>query len=108
MITRGTTNPNRLRRCDRWLAGPQGWRLRAHPGPPVVVDLGYGASPVTAVELHGRLSAVRPDVEVVDARPLFTDASGAPVDGLGDGPYVQLWPHVHGTDAMFFALLRRR
>jgi 16S rRNA (cytosine967-C5)-methyltransferase len=49
-----------------------------------------------------------PDVEVVDARPLFTDASGAPVDGLGDGPYVQLWPHVHGTDAMFFALLRRR
>lgn len=65
VITRGTTNPNRLRRCDRWLAGPQGWRLRAHPGPPVVVDLGYGASPVTAVELHDRLSAVRPDVEVV-------------------------------------------
>lgn len=27
-ITRGTTNPNRLRRCDRWLAGPQAWRLR--------------------------------------------------------------------------------
>ncbi len=22
-ITRGTTNPNRLRRCDRWIAGPQ-------------------------------------------------------------------------------------
>ena len=39
---------------------------------------------------------------------IFTDASGAPLDGLGDGPYVQLWPHVHGTDAMFFALLRRR
>ncbi|HSF97801.1 MAG TPA: transcription antitermination factor NusB [Ornithinibacter sp.] len=49
-----------------------------------------------------------PDVEVVDARPLFTDAAGAPIEGLGDGPYVQLWPHVHGTDAMFFALLRRR
>ena len=27
-ITRGTTNPNRLRRVDRWLAGPQAWRLR--------------------------------------------------------------------------------
>jgi 16S rRNA (cytosine967-C5)-methyltransferase len=27
--------------------------------------------------------------------------------GLGEGPYVQLWPHVHGTDAMFFALLRK-
>ena len=64
-ITRGTTNPNRLRRVDRWLAGPQAWRLRGAGEPPVVVDLGYGASPVTAVELHGRLSAVRGDVEVV-------------------------------------------
>ena len=43
VITRGTTNPNRLRRCDRWLAGPQAWRLRGRPAP--VVDLGYGASP---------------------------------------------------------------
>lgn len=25
---------------------------------------------------------------------------------LGVGPYVQLWPHRHGTDAMFLALLR--
>jgi hypothetical protein len=31
----------------------------------VVVDLGYGASPVTALELHDRLRRVRPDVEVV-------------------------------------------
>jgi hypothetical protein len=30
-----------------------------------VVDLGYGASPTTAVELHGRLRKVRPDVQVV-------------------------------------------
>ncbi|KGN34341.1 methylase [Knoellia sinensis KCTC 19936] len=64
-MTRGTTNPNRLRRCDRWLAGPAGWRLRRAVEPPVVVDLGYGASPVTAVELHDRLRRVRPDVEVV-------------------------------------------
>jgi hypothetical protein len=64
-ITRGTTNPNRLRRVDRWLAGPQAWRLRRAEGVPVVVDLGYGASPVTAVELHDRLRRVRPDVEVV-------------------------------------------
>ncbi len=64
-ITRGTTNPNRLRRVDRWLAGPHAWRLRAPVDPPVVVDLGYGASPVTAVELHDRLTRVRPDVEVV-------------------------------------------
>jgi hypothetical protein len=64
-ITRGTTNPNRLRRVDRWLAGPQAWRLRRAEGVPVVVDLGYGASPVTAVELHDRLRRVRPDVQVV-------------------------------------------
>ena len=44
-----------------------------------------------------------PVLEQVDARPLF---AGLP--DLGDGPAVQLWPHVHGTDAMFFALLRRR
>jgi 16S rRNA (cytosine967-C5)-methyltransferase len=50
----------------------------------------------------------RPDVEVVDARPLFTDAAGEVLHDLGEGPFVQLWPHVHGTDAMFFALLRRR
>jgi len=30
-----------------------------------VVDLGFGASPVTTVELYDRLRAVRPDVEVV-------------------------------------------
>ena len=30
------------------------------------------------------------------------------VPDLGDGPTVQLWPHLHGTDAMFLALLRRR
>ncbi|HET7801072.1 MAG TPA: transcription antitermination factor NusB [Humibacillus xanthopallidus] len=50
----------------------------------------------------------RDDIEVVDARELFVDASGEPLPALGDGPYVQLWPHVHGTDAMFFALLRKR
>ncbi len=40
---------------------------------------------------------------LVDARPLFPG-----VPGLGAGPTVQLWPHRHGTDAMFFALIRRR
>ncbi len=66
VITRGTTNPNRLRRCDRWLGGPQAGRLRRYAdGPPTVVDLGYGASPVTALELSDRLRRVRPDVQVV-------------------------------------------
>jgi hypothetical protein len=63
-ITRGTTNPNRLRRVDRWIAARLAPRWRALPHP-VVVDLGYGATPVTAVELHARLRAVHPGVEVV-------------------------------------------
>jgi hypothetical protein len=63
-VTRGTTNPNRLRRVDRWLAGPQAQRLR-RADDPLVVDLGYGASGVTAAELRDRLRTVRPDVEVV-------------------------------------------
>jgi 16S rRNA (cytosine967-C5)-methyltransferase len=43
----------------------------------------------------------RHPVTALDTRPLF-----APVDDLGDGPYVQLWPHRHGTDAMFAAALK--
>jgi 16S rRNA (cytosine967-C5)-methyltransferase len=42
------------------------------------------------------------DVELLDARPVF-----AGVPDLDDGEAVQLWPHRHGTDAMFFAGLRR-
>jgi 16S rRNA (cytosine967-C5)-methyltransferase len=45
----------------------------------------------------------RHPVRAIDARPLF-----APADDLGDGPYVQLWPHRHGTDAMFAAALEVR
>jgi len=45
----------------------------------------------------------RHPVRAIDARPLFD-----PVDQLGDGPYVQLWPHRHGTDAMFAAALEVR
>ena len=65
LATRGTTAPNRLRRVDRWLVAVHGPLLRSAAEAPLVVDLGYGASPVTAVELHARLRAVRPDVEVV-------------------------------------------
>ncbi|MFE7587184.1 RsmB/NOP family class I SAM-dependent RNA methyltransferase [Streptomyces gardneri] len=40
--------------------------------------------------------------ELIDARPFMPG-----VPALGDGPDVQLWPHLHGTDAMYLALLRR-
>jgi hypothetical protein len=62
--TRGTTNPNRLRRVDRWLSGTQSARLRDAVDP-LVVDLGFGASPVTTVELADRLRDVRRDVRVL-------------------------------------------
>ena len=65
LATRGTTAPNRLRRVDRWLTAVHGDLLRASAVPPLVVDLGYGSSPVTTVELAARLRGVRPDVEVV-------------------------------------------
>jgi len=64
--TRGTTNPNRLRRVDRWLASdPAVTRLLRGADRPLVVDLGYGASPVTTVELARWLGRVRPDVRVL-------------------------------------------
>ncbi|HWU46054.1 MAG TPA: class I SAM-dependent methyltransferase [Humibacter sp.] len=61
-VTRGTTNTNRLRRVDRWIAVHPA--LRRTPDP-LVVDLGYGASGVTAFELHHRLRPSRPDLEVL-------------------------------------------
>lgn len=60
-ITRGTTNPNRLRRVDRYISSLS--ILRS--GSPVVVDLGFGASPITAIELLDRLRKVNPEVHVV-------------------------------------------
>ena len=45
--------------------------------------------------------AVRTDVEVIPATELLPDVEGAEL-----GPYLQLWPHRHGTDAMFAAYLR--
>lgn len=61
-VTRGTTGTNRLRRNDRWIARSPAFLKAAHP---LVVDLGYGASPTTTLELHERLAKVRSDVEVV-------------------------------------------
>ncbi|MFF9818555.1 RsmB/NOP family class I SAM-dependent RNA methyltransferase [Streptomyces sp. NPDC014006] len=43
-----------------------------------------------------------PETQLLDARPLLPG-----VPSLGDGPDIQLWPHIHGTDAMYLALIRR-
>jgi hypothetical protein len=85
-ITRGTTGTNRLRRNDRYLATlPQ---LRASPSP-LVVDLGYGARPWTALELAARLRRVAPDVRVL---------------GLEIDPERVAAALPHATEAVAFAL----
>ncbi|MEV0741091.1 class I SAM-dependent methyltransferase [Streptomyces sp. NPDC050549] len=63
-VTRGTTNPNRLRRMDRWIVATHGAELR-RADEPLAVDLGYGAAPWTAVELLERLRSVAPHARVV-------------------------------------------
>ena len=56
----------------------------------------------------GDVTKRRADVELLDAREFVRGADGAPVVGAGPGPTVQLWPHLHGTDGMFLALLRKK
>jgi hypothetical protein len=62
--TRGTTNANRLRRVDRWLLATQVPRLR-DSARPLVVDLGYGSSAITTLELVERLGPAVDGLEVV-------------------------------------------
>ena len=61
-ITRGTTNPNRLRRIDRYLTQLTALRNTENP---LAVDLGYGKTPVTSVELLSRLKKVASGVRVL-------------------------------------------
>jgi 16S rRNA (cytosine967-C5)-methyltransferase len=46
--------------------------------------------------------AVRADIEVIPTAQLLPEVPNAAL-----GPYLQLWPHRHGTDAMFAAYLRK-
>lgn len=51
----------------------------------------------------------RGDVELEDIRPVVADVVAeqwAP-QSFGDGPGAVLWPHRHGTDGMYLALLRK-
>jgi 16S rRNA (cytosine967-C5)-methyltransferase len=49
--------------------------------------------------------ASTPGIELLDAPAVL---SGIPAARAADPLFVQLWPHRHGTDAIFIALLRRR
>ncbi len=61
-MTRGTTGTNRLRRIDRHIAELPALRRATDP---LVIDLGYGASATTTLELHDRLRKRRADVETI-------------------------------------------
>jgi len=55
----------------------------------------------------GEVTAARDDVVLLDAPALLSEVPDLAGPGPG-GRYAQFWPHLHGTDAIFLALLRRR
>ena len=57
--------------------------------------------PAETRDVVAEVVSSRAGVTIVDARP---HVPGVP--DVGPGPFVQLWPHRHGTDAMFVSLLR--
>lgn len=67
----------------------------------VVVYSTCSPHPAETTELVASVLGEVDGARQLDARPFV----GA--DDLGDGPHVQLWPHLHGTDAMFLAALTK-
>lgn len=52
------------------------------------------------------------DCEILDAPAVLAEVTGTDAEEFtsvsrGAGRYAQLWPHVHNTDAMFLALMRK-
>jgi hypothetical protein len=63
VVTRGTTATGRLRRVDRWLLATRRDLLRTQDL--LVVDLGFGARPITTLELAARIRRVNDGARVV-------------------------------------------
>ncbi|UVI34494.1 RsmB/NOP family class I SAM-dependent RNA methyltransferase [Brevibacterium spongiae] len=62
--------------------------------------------------LRRRAKSGRDDVEILDAPAVLAEITGAEAESFasvtrGQGRFAQLWPHVHNTDGMFLALLRK-
>lgn len=55
-----------------------------------------------------RLLRSRSDLVEIDARAVVGSIARGGVELQQDGLSVQLWPHRHGTDAMFISLIERR
>ncbi|MFK4728525.1 transcription antitermination factor NusB [Agromyces mediolanus] len=73
--------------------------------------LAYVTCSPHSAETHGVLAAAmrRWDgvLEAVDTRAVVASVARDELDLAGGPETVQLWPHRHGTDAMFIALVRR-
>lgn len=82
------------------LTRPGGVVLYATCSPHLAETVGVVSDVLRPMSRRGGREGRR-QVTALDTRPLF-----APAGDLGDGPHVQLWPHRHGTDAMFAAALR--
>ncbi|GAB3301623.1 transcription antitermination factor NusB [Epidermidibacterium keratini] len=66
--------------------------------------LAYVTCSPHVAETRAQLRELDPEqTELIDVRPML---DGVP--DLGDGPAVQLWPHLQGTDAMFISLIAKR
>jgi 16S rRNA (cytosine967-C5)-methyltransferase len=97
------------------------WRRTPDDVPPLVeLQTALLDSALSSVRIGGVVAYVTcsphaaETVQVVDAAAGRDDVEGIPVASrlpevpdMARGDYGQLWPHRHGTDAMFMALLRR-
>ena len=61
--------------------------------------------PAETTDVVTDVVASTPGTEILDAPAVL---SGIPAARAADPLFAQLWPHRHGTDAIFIALLRRR
>ncbi|HEY1822353.1 MAG TPA: RsmB/NOP family class I SAM-dependent RNA methyltransferase [Trebonia sp.] len=60
--------------------------------------------PAETSEVVTEVAASMPGIEILDAPAVLSEVPGV---GSADPRFAQLWPHRHGTDAIFVALLRR-
>ncbi|WP_084129541.1 RsmB/NOP family class I SAM-dependent RNA methyltransferase [Demequina sp. NBRC 110055] len=81
--------------------------LIAHAGS-LLAEGGVLAYVTCSPVLAETLDVVRDSgLAVLDTRLAVASATGTQPTEWGHGPHVQLWPHAHGTDAMFIQLLTR-
>jgi len=60
--------------------------------------------PAETSDVIADVTASMPGIEIIDAPAILSEVPGA---RSADPLFAQLWPHRHGTDAIFIALLRR-